>query len=423
MLYDKTQSTVLSILRGANDAEPSVRNLALEKFCESYRPPLVEFLCHSKRLQMDEAEDVVQSFLLSRIVQPPSGKDLISKYLDKRAKHSNLSFRQYLARSLVNHLITLRRRSQSETQVGPLLHREPSYTSSDSEFDAVWANHIFGRALRMVRDECLLQNQEQIWNLLVAHVLRPAQCGEKSPGYARLAKELSFASPKAAANAMQTMLRKLRRAMRISISDYLPTPIHDDDDRCVATEIDSLFEILSAPGILLLDDSLWETKTGKSTDSRVAHQGSAALQDRLDRSQLFCVDGDLSLAWAQLLDAPISDWLLEDSTQREAGQFTLRQLLCQNSNADSIWLGIRDAAKREGKKGTDAWLPSEFFAVTYLLATIALNKHTWGEPATSVQAAHQVKIQRQAKRASELAWLDKETLQWLTRIGNPLEEQ
>ena len=60
--------TRLSLIERAHDVDGAIREKALQEFISSYRPSLIDFLVRCKEVDVVEAEDVVQDFLLNKIM-------------------------------------------------------------------------------------------------------------------------------------------------------------------------------------------------------------------------------------------------------------------------------------------------------------------------------------------------------------------
>src|SRR5690606_27965533 len=151
------------------------------------------------------------------------------------------------------------------------------------------------------------------WRVFEAQALLPALCGSEPPGYAKLCKEYGFKSPKAASNAMQTMSRKFQRSFTEIVADYLP----DDLSRAslselAESEMNKLIKILAKPGNLKLDFS----KKDEPSSNGFSVCLDANSQSGFDRSKLtdgllYASPHDLSAAWRDICNLPLSEWLLE----------------------------------------------------------------------------------------------------------------
>ncbi len=406
MFYDNAQSTMMTILQHAVGSDVELRHRAIERFCVVYSQPLIDFLRMSKRLSEDDAEEVVQSFWSERFIDQSTANAFVSKFLAKKSEIPSLSFRKYLSRSLVNHWIGMCRKSSRQPNVvsmEALEGWEPLEAGIQDSFDIAWANHVLVRVLEAVRHECSTKDQLNMWRVFEAQALLPALCGSEPIGYAKICEQYGFRSPKAASNAMQTMSRKFQRCFTEIVADYLPDDLSQASSSELAeTEMQKLIKVLAKPGNLKLDFSVdgepWSNRFSVCLD---ANNELGLDRRKLTDGLLFAAPSDLATAWKDICKLPLSEWLLESKGPAEAVELTIEDALTQECASVELYDLIRSRSKFWGSRQSPE-IPTEFYAVAYLLAIVAsetyLNIRISSQPSATLR-----------KKALELAERD-----WLT---------
>jgi RNA polymerase sigma-70 factor (ECF subfamily) len=89
-----------------------------------------------------------------------------------------------------------------------------------SEFDTEWALQVIRQVLEKVETESRLKGQDHYWILYERRVLDPAITGTKPPEYISMLEELGFTSATVAANALQTVQRRVRRVAEQIVAEY-----------------------------------------------------------------------------------------------------------------------------------------------------------------------------------------------------------
>ena len=427
MFYDNAQSTMLTMLRQAAGSDLELRRTALDQFCSVYSQPLIDFLRSTKKLDQEVAEEVVQSFWSERFLSKGDPSPFVVKFLEKRKKHPELSFRKYLARSLANHAISLGRRAAKgrEVSLEAIEGWEPLESNEQDAFDVAWANHLLARVLESVRRECVLKDQLAMWQLFEAQALRPALTGAEAPGYAKLAQQFGFRNPKVASNAMQTMARKFDRVFAEVISDYLPTETANVSREIIDAEIEKLMTVLSQRGSLKLNRSE-ASEASWSTGYTVAMQQDSVANFQLAKfedQRMFAGLADITAAWSDLCELPLVDWLLPALTEDSMVRLSLAAALTADHASVELYDQIRSQAKLHGHRaapdagGQSGAIPREFYATTYLLAIVAAELHC-GIRITS-QSPHNVA--RKANSTCQFPWLDENSRRLLSEYTSKLE--
>lgn len=407
----------MTILQKATGSDAALREQAIRRFSEIYRDPLVDFLRISKRIPVELAEDVVQSFWSERFLKPDHAVPFIERFLIRKKQFPSQSFRKYLARSITNHYISMLRKTKSFAQVEYLdeIVADPTTVESDNQaFDRAWANHFFFRVLEAVRLECFSKNQALAWSLFEDHLLSPALKDVPPPGYAELVKKYELRNPKIAANLVQTVLRKFRRIIEEFTADYLPSDEKDRKTDGVQAEIADLIAVLGQKGNLCL-------QTGAAGDSEYSVGFALVIDGEHHRSlnydflrahSLFDSNTDLILAWNQTLEMPLTLWLLPNTdvtlslTDLVAGRIVDLEILDRIRSRAKL-LGSSQNSEARGE------LPSEFFATTYLLSIAAsssfLNRQLSTQPPE--------KLARNCEKILAYSWLDENSRALLTQFS------
>lgn len=406
MFYENVQSTMMTILQHAVGSDAELRHKAIERFCVVYSQPLVDFLRMSKRLPEDEAEEVVQSFWSDRFVDQSEANAFVTKFLAKKSEIPSLSFRKYLSRSLINHWIGMCRKSGRQPKavsMEALEGWEPLEAGIQDSFDIAWANHVLVRVLEAVRRECSAKDQLNMWRVFEAQALLPALCGSDPPGYAKLCEEYGFKSPKAASNAMQTMSRKFQRCFTEIVADYLP-----DDSSQVSrselaeSEMHKLIKILAEPGNLKLDFGKKDEPSSNGFSVCLdANNQSGFDRSKLTDGLLYAATHDLSAAWKDICNLPLSEWLLESKSPTEAAELTIENTLTPEYASVELYDLIRSRSKYLGRRQSPG-IPTEFYAVVYMLAIVAAETYL------------KIRISSQPSTALRMKAADLSQRDWLT---------
>ena len=303
------QSTMMSVLFGAASLDDVSRRIYLERFCNQYTQPLVDYLRHARGVQLETAQELVQDFWTSKLIEPRPTENLVAKFLTARAENATTGFRQYLCRSLTNFFIDRVRKRETRGEVVSLdaiEGWEPQSDSLEQNFDVVWATHILNDVVVKVRGECAQQGQLDIWQLFVQYTLREHADANRET-LADLAAVHGFQTAKQASNALQTISRKFRRALKNRIADYLPVSAPEDQENMENQEIAQLLEILSKPGgvsieILRAQGTLCQIQ--EPTEPLLNHSFASFGLTSLVQS-----DRDYGVLWTALLDSEIADWV------------------------------------------------------------------------------------------------------------------
>lgn len=184
---------------------------AMVELVDGYLPALRWFLVRRFRLQSHDAQDILQSFLLDKLIQGT----LLDQASQKRGR-----FRSLLCRSLSNYVISAMRGRKLTAPVTDGAAWADGTDQAGDAFDRAWARQVIAWALRQTRQELIHSNRANYWHLLRLRVVRPCLSDSKPPGYGELVKRLRFKDPGQAHARLATARRMLHRNLRQVVADY-----------------------------------------------------------------------------------------------------------------------------------------------------------------------------------------------------------
>lgn len=429
MSFENAGSTIMSVLFGITDQNDRARSVYLERFVHQYSQPLVDFLCKAKMQTEEDALDLVQSFWVSKLLQPSPNENIVAKYLSaiKRPESDRpLTFRQYLLRSISNQLLdSLRRKKRLDMQSLDQLEGFDAVSQKDIDvFDNAWANRLLRTVVNNVHDECYQNNQMGMWKLFLRQLILPRLTNSSPPGYAELALAMGFRDARSASNAVRTVIRKFQSHMRQCIGDYLPVSSLAESDEGVTEEFDEIISLLSKPGALdpvIFGDVLKDcSDVGGLSTRNLSHFSNIGVQHEdgflsdPDKT-LYASEVDIECRWLQLRESSIAQWLKSlGGTLDAPSEATFESLARNEFLPEQSIMEIRNVAKRAAREPEDE--PVVIFGLIYLLAIAVGFEHH--HRIFSSDPLEKIKI-----RMSQLLafpWLDnnsKETLQTFVRVS------
>lgn len=238
-LFPQTQ---WSLVARATDQSKIHQEQALNTLLARYIPALKIHLLMSRRLPPDQADDILQGFVLDKI--------LIGRLL-AHAKESHGKFRTLLLTALDRYTISVFRREQSQRRSpgeGRLISmaslpeepggaaRVPQQTEA---FDLAWIREILRETLNRVKKSCETTSKPAYWMLFKNRVVDPILHGSETESYSEIIRRAQFATPMQASNALTTVKRMFERTFRAVVQEYT------GDDRDVDREIAELRKILA----------------------------------------------------------------------------------------------------------------------------------------------------------------------------------
>lgn len=212
-------------LGDAGDPDSPRHAAALAAVLERYRPAMIEFLVRYRGFRSGDAEDIVQEFIVRRI--------LAGQFLAK-ADRGRGRFRDLLRVSLGRFAESERRRQGRDVMM-PELPDVPGPEES-RVFNAEFARQVIELALERMRAEAERTRKQHIWLYFWHRVARPLLEGRKPPTLDELRERMAPHELGDPDNAHRTAKNMYTRTMRQVVSEY---PINDPD-----AEIDDLLHWL-----------------------------------------------------------------------------------------------------------------------------------------------------------------------------------
>jgi RNA polymerase sigma-70 factor (ECF subfamily) len=200
-------------------------------------PALRLHLVARKRLDEHRADDVLQSYLASK---------LIEQGIIERAQKEKGKFRTYLLTALDRFLVSevrkdkaRKRGAEATAPIGDDVDIAQTMDEPDSQFDVAWARQLLAEAIRRTQEECKASGRDDVWGVFDTRVLGPMLHDAAPLGYEELVKQFGLTSPSQASNLLVTGKRMFARVLRSLIAEYAR------EDADIDQELADLTEILS----------------------------------------------------------------------------------------------------------------------------------------------------------------------------------
>ena len=214
---------------------------ALEELVSLYRPALKTHLIARKQIDPNQAEDLLQGFLVSKFV---SGQFLPG------ADQRKGKFRTYVLTALENYMKSAFRQEGAKKrrpEGGFVSIDDLQVTPADDQqisdaFDSAWARKVIEEVLARMKQECLASGREAYWGAFEARVAAPILDGDEPPSIGVLIERYGFKSPMQASNAIVTTKRMFTRILYDVVEEYAGSKQN------VEAEIRELRAILSRAG-------------------------------------------------------------------------------------------------------------------------------------------------------------------------------
>ena len=236
-------STHWSEIASASHTRQQKGREALDRMLTRYQCALLVHLGFKFRLNKDQAQDLLQSFVAEKILE----KELLALANPARGR-----FRTFLLNALDNFVVSQRRREQAQKRSpgGDVLSMddlsradEPQHSDPPiDQTDVAWAQAAINAALLNMRHECDRSKRTDIWGVFEGRVLSAILEDKPETGYQALIERFGFGSPSQAFNTLNTAKRMFKRHLRQVIAEY------SRDDREVEEELRELKERLLRAG-------------------------------------------------------------------------------------------------------------------------------------------------------------------------------
>lgn len=231
-------TTHWSLVAQAGQDVMAVRRAALDQLLRRYLPALRAHLVYGRRLPPDEADDVVQDFVTSRIIE----HDLLA-----RADRDRGKFRTYLLAALDRFLIDRVRRQRAHKRapdggachaLGDDAEAVAAPVPSDA-FDEAWAREVIQTSIQQLQAECRQSGRDDVWLVFEGRVLAPLLDGAAPVDYEALVGRCGLQSAAQASNVLITGKRMFARLLRAVVGQYTL------GDEAIDSEIRDLHQVLA----------------------------------------------------------------------------------------------------------------------------------------------------------------------------------
>jgi RNA polymerase sigma-70 factor (ECF subfamily) len=228
--FPVTRWSLISRARGSPDLES---RQALDELLRRYLPALKTHLVLTRRLDPDRADDLLQSFAASRVVE----HGLLGRVSPGRGR-----FRTYLLHAMNNFLVDQVRAERAQKRAGgnvrslegtegAAIDPADGAPTPAEDFDRAWARQVIDQAAALMRAQCQREDRADIWEVFAGRVLAPALEGAEPVPYERLVERFGYATPDQASNVLMTAKRSFQRALRQSVADYCEESEVEDELR------------------------------------------------------------------------------------------------------------------------------------------------------------------------------------------------
>lgn len=222
--------------------QPSDRQqAALNDLLQRYWPALRMHLVRRRGIDSHDADDLVQSFIESQILQ----RNLLEHADSERGRFRNLlvrSLENYVTNQFAARYANKRTPDRAANLGDDDTSRAQQTDTPDHEFDVAWARTLLEDVLGRMERECRDTDRENLWKIFRARVLAPILEGATPVDYETLIEECGFQSPSQASNALVTCKRMFGRLLKTTISEYV---LSEEE---LEIELQDLHVILSQAG-------------------------------------------------------------------------------------------------------------------------------------------------------------------------------
>jgi DNA-directed RNA polymerase specialized sigma24 family protein len=219
-------TTLWSVVLQAGAVEGSQRDVALERLCQNYWPPVYAFI-RGRGYNPQDAQDLTQDFLVELI-----GRNDFAGLDRRRGK-----FRSFLLACL-HHFLAKDRRDHNtlkrgggtviipwEAGLGETHLADPPASSPEHLFDRRWAVTVMDQALGSLKAEMVAAGKGALFAELKAFLTTEPGAGDYDALAARL--EVSTA---AVATAVHRLRRRFRENVRETLAQTVATPLELEEE-------------------------------------------------------------------------------------------------------------------------------------------------------------------------------------------------
>jgi hypothetical protein len=229
-----------SLVNRAGHGVESAQRQALNELVRRYVPALQSHLVLQKGIEPGRAEDLIQEFLLEKVVE---------QAIVARADRVRGRFRSFLLVSLDRFVISkfrvenaAKRHASGEMsldEVRDIAANAATAAAAQNAFDVAWARQLLSDTLDRMHRQCLLEERPDIWGVFEGRLLQPLLHQVPPISYDELVNRFSLASPAQASNVLVTGRRMFERMLRQAIGEY------EVGDHRIDAEIADLQKVLA----------------------------------------------------------------------------------------------------------------------------------------------------------------------------------
>lgn len=233
--FEGFPSTRWALVSRLSHPDVQVQRAALADLLARYLPAIRSYLICVRRIPSDQADDLLQSFLVSKVLK----EEMMHRASAERGK-----FRTFLLTSLDRFLVSVYRQQTAAKRGGmttPLetvaepISAEPR---PDEAFDLTWARELLAGAIRMMEEECRRTGRPDIWGVFRHRVLAEVLPDVELLEYEALVARFGLKSPAHASNVLITGKRMFSRILRGLVAEYEP------EEQRIDAELAELRQIL-----------------------------------------------------------------------------------------------------------------------------------------------------------------------------------
>ncbi|QOV87586.1 RNA polymerase sigma factor [Humisphaera borealis] len=232
--FPKTSWSLVGRAAGAEDKQSRD---ALNELVIRYLPALRAHLILARRLSHDTADELLQEFLASKLIE----NTLVARAQPERGK-----FRTFLLASLRNFLVDRARAARAKKRGGGEATlaidadvtgdpADPRAEEPSAAFEAAWARQVMDRAATLMHQTCDADGRTDLWTVFEARLLAPSRDGTPPADYEVIARTIGGKSAEQVSNLLTTAKRQFNRSLREAIAEYagdgeVDQEIHDLHD-------------------------------------------------------------------------------------------------------------------------------------------------------------------------------------------------
>lgn len=230
-------TTHWSVVGMAGHGDPGIRRAALQRLLHQYIAPMELHLRLRYRLDGNAAEEIVQQFIVSKVIE---------RHIVAKADQGRGRFRTFLMTALDRFAASLRRRHRADRFLSLDDAPEAAVLSlgPSEEVEAAWAREVIASALARMKEFCINEGREDLWLVFHGRIIGPLLQETPQVPYGQLIEHLELNSAVEGFNRLATAKRIFARSLRSVIAEY------EKDERQIEQELADLQVALASRGRL-----------------------------------------------------------------------------------------------------------------------------------------------------------------------------